>query len=108
MQVQCAYGAGRNNFDAGTIHYEGHRKGWALKSRHFWALQWQQEKRVPFGLSDALTTRLDFIHTRLDLIGMESIFFMKPFSIDPTCGGSFKEIELSQLIARLSWTRSPQ
>jgi hypothetical protein len=44
----------------------------------FWALEWQEEKRVPLGLSDAFTTRLDFIHTRLDLIGMESIFFMKP------------------------------
>jgi hypothetical protein len=25
------YGAGRNEFDAGDIHYEGHWKGWALK-----------------------------------------------------------------------------
>ncbi len=25
------YGAGRNDFDAGDIHYEGHCKGWALK-----------------------------------------------------------------------------
>jgi hypothetical protein len=31
----CLYGAGRNNFDAGNIHYEGHLKGWALKSRLF-------------------------------------------------------------------------
>ncbi len=27
----CLYGAGRNDFDAGNIHYKGHWKGWALK-----------------------------------------------------------------------------
>jgi hypothetical protein len=38
-----------NNFDAGSIHYEGNWKKWALKSRLFWILKWQQAKRVPFG-----------------------------------------------------------
>ncbi len=28
---------GLNDFDAGTIHYEGHWKGWALKLRLFGA-----------------------------------------------------------------------
>jgi hypothetical protein len=27
----CLYGAGRNDFDAGNIHYKGHWKEWALK-----------------------------------------------------------------------------
>jgi hypothetical protein len=40
---------GLNDFDAGTIHYVCHWKGWALKSRLFWALKWQRAKRVPFG-----------------------------------------------------------
>ncbi len=31
----CLYGAGRNNFDAGNIHFEGHWKGWALKIETF-------------------------------------------------------------------------
>ncbi len=31
----CLYSAGRNDFDAGSINYEGHWKGWALKSRLF-------------------------------------------------------------------------
>jgi hypothetical protein len=38
-----------NDSDAGNIHYEGHWKGWALKSRLFWALKWQQAKRVQYG-----------------------------------------------------------
>jgi hypothetical protein len=32
----CFYGA---DFKAGNIHYEGHYKGWALKSRLFCALK---------------------------------------------------------------------
>jgi hypothetical protein len=32
----CYFGAGRNDFDVGNIHYEGHWEGWALKSRLFW------------------------------------------------------------------------
>jgi hypothetical protein len=36
-------------FYAGNIHYKGHWKGWALKSRLFWALKWQRVKRVPIG-----------------------------------------------------------
>ncbi len=28
---------------------EGCLKGWALKSRLFWALKWQRAQRVPFG-----------------------------------------------------------
>ncbi len=28
-------GAGRNDFDAGNIYYEGHCKGWALKIETF-------------------------------------------------------------------------
>jgi hypothetical protein len=35
----------RNDFEAGNIHYEGHYKGWALKSRLFWALKWQRAIR---------------------------------------------------------------
>ncbi len=35
----CLYGVERNAFDAGNIHYEGHGKGWALKSRLFLALK---------------------------------------------------------------------
>jgi hypothetical protein len=33
MYPCCIYGAGagRNDFDVGYIHFEGHRKGWALK-----------------------------------------------------------------------------
>ncbi len=27
----CLYGAVRNGFEAGKIHYEGHWKGWALE-----------------------------------------------------------------------------
>ncbi len=44
-------GSGSSNpdFDAGNIHYEGHWKGRALKSRLFWALKWQRAKRVPYG-----------------------------------------------------------
>ncbi len=33
----------------GGIHFSGHLKGWALKSRLFWALKWQRAQRVPFG-----------------------------------------------------------
>jgi hypothetical protein len=33
----------------GVIHSEGRLKGWALKSRLFWALKLQQAQRVPFG-----------------------------------------------------------
>jgi hypothetical protein len=36
--VYCLYEAGRNDFDAGNIHFKGHGKGWALKI-----------SRVPFG-----------------------------------------------------------
>jgi hypothetical protein len=39
------YGFGR-----GEIHNEGRLKGWALKSRLFWALKRQRAQRVPFGL----------------------------------------------------------
>ncbi len=40
--------------------YKGHSKEWSLKSRLFWALKWQQEKRVPFGaqLSQDFRTHL--------------------------------------------------
>ncbi len=31
----CLYGAGRNDFDVGYIHFEGHWKGWALKIETF-------------------------------------------------------------------------
>ncbi len=37
------------NLDGGVIHNEGRLKGWALKSRLFWALKWQRAQRVPFG-----------------------------------------------------------
>ncbi len=29
------------DLDGGVIHNEGRLKGWALKSRLFWALKWQ-------------------------------------------------------------------
>jgi hypothetical protein len=32
------------DFEAGNIHYEGHYKGWALKSRLFCALKWPNER----------------------------------------------------------------
>ncbi len=42
----------RYDFEAGNIYFdEGLWKGWALKSRLFWALVWQRAKRVPFGRS---------------------------------------------------------
>jgi hypothetical protein len=31
-----SYGSGRNDFDAGSIHYKGHWKGWALKIERDW------------------------------------------------------------------------
>ena len=34
----CLYGAGHMDLDGGVIHNEGCLKGWALKSRLFWAL----------------------------------------------------------------------
>ncbi len=38
------YGAYRlNDFEAGNIHYEGHYKGWVLKSGLFWALKWPKK-----------------------------------------------------------------
>jgi hypothetical protein len=43
------YGAVRNDFEAGNIHYKGHYKGWDLKSRLFWALKWQRAPQVSFG-----------------------------------------------------------
>jgi hypothetical protein len=43
------YGEVLNGFDAGNIHYEGHYKGWALKSSLFWALKWQRAQQVLFG-----------------------------------------------------------
>ena len=42
------YGAGRNNFDAGKIHYKGHWNGWDLI--------WQRAKRVPFGAHKIYTS----------------------------------------------------
>jgi hypothetical protein len=39
------YSAGRNDFDAGSIHYKGHWKGWALKIETF-----------PVGLGKGLVT----------------------------------------------------
>ncbi len=45
----CLYGAGRHDFYAGNIHFKGHWKRWALKIETFWALKWQQAKRVSFG-----------------------------------------------------------
>jgi hypothetical protein len=42
-------GAGRMDLDGGVIHNKRRLKGWALKSRHFWALKWQRALRVPFG-----------------------------------------------------------
>ncbi len=33
---------GRNDFDVGYIHFEGHWKGWALKIETFWALKWSR------------------------------------------------------------------
>jgi hypothetical protein len=41
---------GMYGFGWGEIHNEGRLKGWALKSRLFWALKRQQAQRVPFGL----------------------------------------------------------
>ena len=38
MYLLFIWRVGRNDFDAGNIHYEGHWKGWALKSILFWAL----------------------------------------------------------------------
>jgi hypothetical protein len=43
-----------NDFETGNIQYLGHYKGWALKSRLFWALKWQCAQRVPFGPKMAL------------------------------------------------------
>ncbi len=40
---------GRNDFDVGYIHFEGHWEGWALKIETFCALKWPRAKRVPFG-----------------------------------------------------------
>ncbi len=37
------------DFDGGVIHNEGRLKGWALKSRLFWALKWERAERVPLG-----------------------------------------------------------
>jgi hypothetical protein len=44
----CLYGVGRMDLDGG-IHNEGRLKGWALKSRLFWALKWERAEGVPFG-----------------------------------------------------------
>jgi hypothetical protein len=38
-----------NDFEAGNIHYEVHYKGWALKSKMFWAQKRQRAQRVQFG-----------------------------------------------------------
>ncbi len=35
MYTCSLYGVGRNDFDAGNIHYKGHWKGWALKIETF-------------------------------------------------------------------------
>jgi hypothetical protein len=35
INVFCLYGAGRNEFDAGNIHFKGHWKRWAPKNRGF-------------------------------------------------------------------------
>jgi len=43
------YGAVRNGFEAGNIHYEGIERGGPWKSRLFWARKWLRAKRVPFG-----------------------------------------------------------
>jgi hypothetical protein len=37
MYLLFIYSAGRNDFDEKNINYEGQMKGWALKSRLFWA-----------------------------------------------------------------------
>jgi hypothetical protein len=58
MYTCCLHGAGRNDFDAGNIHYKGHGKGWALKSRLFWALKRQRAKRLPFGPKKFLNVHL--------------------------------------------------
>jgi hypothetical protein len=34
------------DLDGGVIYNEGRLKGWALKSRLFWALKWQRAQRV--------------------------------------------------------------
>ncbi len=41
---------GTYGFGWWKIHNGGRLKGWALKSRLFWALKWQRAKRVSFGL----------------------------------------------------------
>jgi hypothetical protein len=43
------YGAGRTDFDAGNIHGQVPLEGVGPENRLFWALKWQQAKRVSFG-----------------------------------------------------------
>jgi hypothetical protein len=44
MVPYCLNGPGRNDFDGGKSFEDR----WALNIETFWALEWQQEKRVPF------------------------------------------------------------
>jgi hypothetical protein len=49
VNVPVVYIGRENGFGWGKIHNKGPLKGWALKSRLFWALKWHRVQRVPFG-----------------------------------------------------------
>jgi hypothetical protein len=109
--------------------YKGHWKGWALKSRLFWAPQLQRAKRVPFGpKKDLFPAHGETEHQRWDykrssvgkynlwitgiqykkikLAGLSNSFFSSGSSFHPFLPlGCMQSHVLNWLIVNIQWNK---